>query len=191
MELFDKIKNFIAHLETKQFYRYSGIILGSLIVLMLTIIYYHYSSMKFWAKRINIINEEREEIRSILDKAQLVANQRAEVDSMLNESPDFKIDGYFTELVSKFGFAGNTKPTTSISFGDRDDMQYREVFLNAKFDTMTMKQLCELLDEIEQKDRIYIKELEIVKSKKIPDTIMVNLTIATLQRKPEQTEITE
>jgi ribosomal protein S17E len=65
------------------------------------------------------------------------------------------------------------------------------VLLNAKFDTMNMRQLCELLDAVEQNKRIYTKELEIIKSKKVPNTIDVNLTIATLQAKPETTEVAE
>lgn len=191
MKFFDDIKNYITSLEKKEFYKYSAIALGLFIVMTIGIMYYHYSRVHFWIKRIKLINEEREEIRKILDKDQLVLNQRAQVDEMLAQTPDYKLEGYFTELVAKFGFDGNKKPSTEVSFGDRNDPQYREVFLEAKFDSMTMQQLCELLDEIEQNKRIYTEKIEIKRSTKIPNTIMVNLTIATLQRKPEQTEIAE
>jgi len=188
MELFNKIKNFIAHLEQKEFYKYSGILLGVLLALVMAILYYNYSRVNFWKKQINKINDEREEIRTILEKDQQVLSQRAEVNTMLTEIPDFKIDGYFTTLVGKLGFIGAQKPTTEVRSSDREDPEYQEVLLTARFDTMNMKQLSELLDEIEQNGRIYTKDLEIIKSKKTPDAIMVNLTIATLQRKPENTE---
>ncbi|MDR3550043.1 MAG: hypothetical protein P4L31_01405 [Candidatus Babeliales bacterium] len=191
MELFNNIRNYITNLDQKEFYKITGIALGAVLVIMLGIMYYTHTRVSYWRKRINIINEERDEIRTILEKDQLVLSQRAQVNAMLTEKPDFKINGYFTDLVSSLGFAGNRTPTTSVSFGDRDDQEYREVLLNAKFDAMNMKQLCELLDAIEQYDRIYIKELEIIKSRKIADAITVNLTIATLQRKPEQTELAE
>lgn len=191
MNFFDNIKNYIAHLDKKEFYKYSGASLGILILMTIGIMYYHYNRVHFWIKRIKIINEEREEIRKILDADQLVLNQRAQVDAMLAETPDYKLEGYFTDLVAKHGFDGSKKPSTEVTFGERNDPQYREVFLEAKFDSMTMQQLCELLDEIEQNKRIYTEKIEIKKSTKIPNTIMVNLTIATLQRKPEQTEIAE
>jgi hypothetical protein len=110
------------------------------------------------------------------------------VNNILAENPDFKIDGFFTDLLSKTGLERNKKET-SISYADRGDKDYREVLLTAKFDTMNMRQLCELLNEIEQNNMVYTKELDIVKSKKIPNTIDVTLTIATLQKKPETTEI--
>lgn len=48
-----------------------------------------------------------------------------------------------------------------------------------------MKQLTELLYELEQKKRIYIKKLEIEKSKKTNNSIDVIITIATLLPKTE------
>lgn len=191
MELFNNIRNYITNLDQKEFYKITGIALGAVLVIMLGIMYYTHTRVSYWRKRINVINEERDEIRTILEKDQLVTGQRAQVNAMLTENPDFKIQGYFTDLVNKLGFTGNKAPTTSPSLGDRDDQEYREALLNAKFDAINMKQLCELLDELEHYDRIYIKELEIIKSKKVADAITVNLTIATLQRKPEQTELAE
>lgn len=191
MIFFSNIKNYISNLDQKDFYKNVGIALGIVVIIMLGIMYYTHTRVSYWRKRINIINQEREEIRIILEKDQLVLNQRAQVNAMLIEEPDFKIQGYFTNLVNKLGFIGNKAPSTSVSFGDRDDQEYREVLLNAKFEAMNMKQLTELLNELEQYDRIYIKELEIIKSRKIADAITVNLTIATLQRKPEQTELAE
>lgn len=191
MIFFSSIRNYISNLDQKDFYRNSAIALGVLFFLVIGIIYYTRTRVSYWRKRINIINEQRDEIRTILEKNQLVLSQRAQVDAMLTQVPDFKINGYFTDLVNGLGFIGNKAPTTSVSFGDRDDQEYREVLLNAKFDAMDMKQLTILLEKIEQYDRIYIKDLEIMKSKKAADAISVNLTIATLQRKPEQTELAE
>ena len=191
MEFIENIKRTIALWDEKEFYTYVGGFFLALVFIILGSLYYKHTGITFWRKRINSINEEREFIRNILNKEQRVSGQRAEVNAMLTETPDFKIDGFFTELMGKFGFEGNRKPTTSVSFADRGDPEYREVLLNAKFDALDMKRLCELLDELEQNKRIYTKELEIVKSKRNPSTIDVNLTIGTLQRKPEQTETTE
>lgn len=191
MKLFDPIKNFISTRDKKEFYYYLGGFLVGLLLVIIGITYYQSKRVEYWKKRINITNEYREEIRKIITKDQHVHNQRNEVDKMLDETPDFKIDGYFTDLITKFRLLEGHATQRSVTYADRGDSKYREVLLNAKFDTMNMRQLCELLDAIEQNKRIYTKELEIIKSKKIPNTIDVNLTIATLQAKPEITEVAE
>ena len=191
MNLFTPIKNFIASRDNNEFYYYLGGLLLGLMLIMTGIMYYQSSRVGYWRKRISGINDYREEIRKVINKDQHVKSQRDEVDKMLNETPDFKIDGYFTDLITKFKLIEVHATQRSVTYADRGDSKYREVLLNAKFDTMNMRQLCELLDAIEQNKRIYTKELEIVKSKKMPNTIDVNLTIATLQAKPEITEVAE
>ena len=52
---------------------------------------------------------------------------------------------------------------------------------------MTMKDLTELLKEVEQNKRVFAKELEIIASKKTANTIDVNFTIATLE--PQMQEL--
>lgn len=190
MKLFAPIKNFIAQRDKKEFYYYLIGFLFAILVLIIGLMYYQSSRVSYWRKRINGINEYREQVRQVINKDQHVLSQRAEVNKMLQENPDFKIDGYFIELLTQFRLTDN-KTQTSITYADRGDPEYREVLLNAKFDTMNMRQLCELLDAIEQNKRIYTKDLEIIKSKKIPNTIDVNITIATLQAKPEITEVAE
>lgn len=191
MNLFTSLKSFIATRDKNEFYYYLIGSLLSLLCIMAGIMYYQSSQVSYWRKRINNINEYREEIRKVISKDQHVLSQRAEVDKILNDTPDFKIDGYFTELITKLNLLNGHATQRSVTYADRGDPKYREVLLNAKFDTMNMRQLCELLDAIEKKDRIYTKDLEIIKSKKIPNTIDVNLTIATLQAKPETTEVAE
>ncbi|MCX5922787.1 MAG: hypothetical protein NTX86_05690 [Candidatus Dependentiae bacterium] len=190
MIILDKISTFIAQLEERKFYIYLGVVIGILVLIMSGIVFYRYNSMNYWKKRINHINEIREEISEIISKDQQVLSQRAEVNATLAEMPDFKIEGYFNELLKKLNLERN-KQTSATSPGEKSDSEYREVLLKAKFDTMTMQQLTELLNEIDQNKRIYTKELEITKSTKTPKTIDVNVTIATLQRKPEQTELVE
>lgn len=190
MNPLNNIKEFIVNLDQKNFFKYLLITFACICSLCLGIMYYFYNRVNYWKKQINTINMYREDIKQIVDRDELVLKQRAEVNRMLTEVPDFKIEGYFNDLTTRLGLNRNNI-VTSTSYADRGDAEYREVLLNAKFDSMNMKQLTELLNEIEKYNRIYIKEIEIIKSKKIQNTIEVNLTIATLQRKPETTELTE
>lgn len=188
MELLNKIRNYIIQIEENQFKKYLMGACGAIVLLLLGLMYLHYSRMTYWRKQINTINGYREIVKTIVDKDELVLRQRTEVNTILSENPDFKIDGYFTELLARLGLERNKKET-SITYADRGDTEYREVLLNAKFDAMNMRQLTELLNQIEQNNMVYTKELDISKSKKIPNTIDVTLTIATLQKKPETTEL--
>jgi septal ring factor EnvC (AmiA/AmiB activator) len=191
VKIFDALSNYLENLDQKNFNKYLLIYLGVLLTLSLASVYYYYNTIKYWKKQTNEINATRDEIKVIVDRDELVQKQREEVNALLSEMPDFKIGEYFNDLISKLGLTQNVVTNPSITYADRGDKEYREVLLTTQFDMMNMKQLTELLNEIEQNKRIYTKELEIIKSKKTPNTIEVNLTIATLQRKPETTGLVE
>lgn len=191
MKIFNTINEYIINLDEKRFYTYLASAIGVIIFLCIGLIYYYYSSINYWKKQINEINISRDEVKQIIDRDELVLKQREQVNKMLEEMPDFKIEGYFNDLIAKLGLTQNKVTSPNITYGDLGDKEYREVLLTTQFDNLNMKQLTELLNDIEQNNRIYTKELEITKSKKVPNTIEATLTIATLQRKPETTEVVE
>ena len=190
MEALDRLKSFIEGSEERDFYKYLIIALGVTTLLIGGIIVYYYSNVVGLKKKIKDINDFRVETKEILNKNALVEQQRNEVNDMLKEHRDFRIDQYFEEkLIPKLQLADKKKIYTTTQ-EDRDT-EYRERSLNAKFTDMDTKQVCELLNEIEQNTLIYTKELEITKSKKQPPTLEVNLTIATLELKTGPTEFVE
>lgn len=64
---------------------------------------------------------------------------------------------------------------------------YNQVKLEGSISDLDMKQLTELLNAIEQEERIYIEKLEIAKDSK-NKKIDVHLVIATYEPKQEQAE---
>ncbi len=182
MEMLEKIASFIENIETKKFYLYAGVIIGSIFLFSAVIVFYHYRQVNYFKSQIDEINDLREvDVRTILTRAQRVQQQRAEVDAMLAEDVNFKIGGYFKDLLTELNLLDKQEIETTSQI-ERED-NYRESILNTKFVDMNMKQLTELLSKIEQNRRIYSKELEITKSKKKPDALEVSITIATLQPK--------
>jgi len=187
MGLVEKIRLFIETIETKDFYKYITIFLIGITFISSLIVFQYYRNVSYWKGRIKIINELREnDVKVIREKAQHVQQQRAEVDAILAEDEDFKIGGYFKDLLTKLQLTDKeiAEETTQI---DRED-NYRESELNAKFEDMNMKQLAKLLQEIEQNKRIFTKKLEITKSKKKPGTVEAQIIIATLLPETELTE---
>lgn len=182
MELVNRLRLILEGLERKDFYKYLVMILMFFVVLMGLTIYWHYSSMSDLRTRLADVNDTREKkVRSVLKRMNNVKQQRGRVKDILAKEPNFKIAGYFDDLVTQQGLLENrTEENTSEVEMSNDNI---EISLRARFSGLTMKQLCELLDAVEKKERIYAKNLEITKSVKTPETIDVNLTIATLQPK--------
>ncbi len=186
MKLLDTIKNFFDHIDQDDFYKYTAIFLFSITLITGGILFQYYRTVTALVQQIEDINDQRGQVRIILGKLQQVQQQRDAVDRMLAEEQDFKIGGYFTDLINSLNLENklNTSTTRQI---DRED-EYRESTLQANFTNMSTQQLTELLSKLEQNKRIYTKDLEITKSKKRPNTIEVALTIGTLQLQKEQPE---
>lgn len=187
MTVIEKIRLFIEAIETRDFYKYISFFFFVVLLIAGGIEFQYYRKIKYWKGRINTINELREDdVRVIRERAQQVKKQRAEVDAILEEDEDFKIGGYFKSLLGRLQLIDKEIAEETVQI-DRED-NYRESELNAKFEGMNMKQLAELLQEIEQNKRIFNKKLEITRSKKNPGTIDVQISIATLLPKTDVTE---
>ncbi len=181
MTFFENLEARIAQLDKKSWYTYLAITGGILFALIGAILFYYFSVTSKWEQRIAAINETRSEVKRLLNRAERVQKERAEVTALLEEDPNFKIKAYVQELLEKIGIAGNVSaenvaPSTS-------DENYQIDVATYQLLGITMKQLTEFLDELESNKRIFIKELDISKSKKVPRTIDVGITIATMMPK--------
>lgn len=156
---------------------YAGIYVGVIFLLGSAIIYRYQSSINQLMKNIVDVNELREESRIILQKANQVRMQQEAVNTMLAQDPNFKIGDYFNKLVVRLSLV-DKKSLEETTQSDLDDA-YREVELTARFVDMNMKQVTELLQDIEQTKRVYIKRLDIQQSKK-NGFLEIEIVIATL-----------
>ena len=168
-------------LGMREFQRLAAIMLGIVALLTGVILFWQYRSVSSLVHKIDMVNEERDTIRTILEQAQLVGQEQARVNKILSENPNFKIGGYFKEIVTRLRLAGK-QVTESKSDAERDE-NYRERTLTASFNDMNMRELVELVDELGKNERIYTKELQINKSKRTPGTLEVTITIGTVMAK--------
>lgn len=186
MMLLESIKSFINKTDSKTFsYYVIGYIAGCTLLFIL-IVFYYYSSINSLQKKIKNLNTTREEeVLTILETASLVKQQRLMVEETLLKDTDFKIAGYFKNLLIQLNIK-DKEVAEETSTTDLEE-NYRKSELNAKFEDMTMQELTKLLQEIEQNSRIATDRIEITKSKKKPKTIEVSLAISTLLPKIEST----
>jgi hypothetical protein len=181
MNIFMRVLDQLQHSDSKIFKKYMFILLGIIIGLFSFITWRYYTGVAFYKKKISLLNGIREEARVIRENMVQVQTQRLRVYEMLKEESDFKIAGYFNSVLNTLNLF-DSKKTEETSQIDRED-NYRESELVASLTNMNMKQLAELLYELEQKKRIYIKKLDIEKSKKSKNQLDVTLIIATLLHK--------
>lgn len=186
MVFIEKIRAFFDSINSKRFYQYIAGYAAVCLILFCIILYYFYSTTHDLQRKIKRLNTTREEeVRTILESAQSIEQQRATVEAVLSQNLDFKIAGYFKDLLNKLNLKNKEiQEAESTTTTDRED-NYRETELNAKFEDMSMKDLTELLQALEKNPRISTKRLEITKSKKKPKTIEVLITITTLLPKME------
>jgi len=178
MKFLRSLQNKVLQFEQKEFYRNSGIFLGVICFLIFGIFYYYYSTIFSIKRDLKKINSRREEAQLILKKLQTVTKQKDEVDTLLDKEKNFKIQSYFDDTVKQLGLTSNQKRDADVS---EEALQkgYSEIKLVAQFKSITMEQLCKLLEALEQKPRIYVKELVITKARGA--SLDITLTIATLK----------
>lgn len=183
MEAIDKIKDFIENLEIKAFYKYLAITLSVIVLIVGIVVFNFYRKIHALDERIALINDQRTLAQRILTKDEQVKKQRIAVNAILAQNVDFIIGDYFNKILTKLQLIDKQKSSIEVSHIDHGD-GYTETILKAKLTDMNMRQLCDLLAEIEKTERVYPKELEIIKGKN--RTIDINLAIATLEPKEKQ-----
>lgn len=180
MNILEKIKELLDSLDIKDFYKYIGALLATIALILLFLIYRFYSNVWDIQKQLRLTNDQRGEVQTLLEKAARVKKQQKDVNAMLEADPNFKIAGYFQGILAQLGLT-NKEESNTVTTQERGEQEYNESILSAKFIDMTMREVSELLNVLEQNKRIYTKNLEIQKSRKSNRTIEVQLTIATLQ----------
>lgn len=183
MNAFNAFIAYIQQLNEKNFYTYSATLVGGVVVLSILILFgYYYRNAQYLLGQIENANEMRERVRELLIESTQVQKQKAEVNKMIEQDEDFNIVAYFRATLVKLGLDKKMLTNTNTRT-DRED-NYSEEELKAQLVDLNMKELTELLQELEHNKRIYAKDLDITKkSKKGPKTIEINITIATLIKK--------
>lgn len=182
MNFFETLQIRIARIEKKRWYQYLAAAAAIIFLLAGIIFYFYYSSISRWQARIEEINDSRAQARRLLAKAQMVQKDKEAVTRLLAEDPNFKIKAYIQDILEKVGMRSNVLSDKGLQVSATED-SYREEVVTYQLGGITMKQLTEFLNEIDNNPRIYVKELEISKSKRVPRTVDVDIKIATMMPK--------
>lgn len=178
MTLLEKTRGLISSFDSNEFYRNAAIFIGINVFLMLGIMWFYYSRTTSLQGSLKEIYKKEYEANGLLDRLKEVKKRSEAVNTLLEQDKTFKIKNFFDDTIKKLNLSTNQRGEAKVSEETVLKKRYTEVTIQAQLQRINTKQLCELLQAIEQKARIYTKELTIVKMKGA--TLAVTLTIATL-----------
>jgi len=188
-QIIQYIINFFWKLDNKTFNRLLMGAIATVILIFGILIYTQSKAIRRFKREMVSVNNDRMRTKEILEKNELLKKQQKRAEEILAQDKKFKLKEYIEDLVTQSKLMQNLKadPVTINELEHLRSQGYEEVRMEAELINLNMKQLVDLLHELEQNNRIDIKRLEITKSKKQP-TIDVQLTISTLQQKAEASE---
>ncbi len=180
MRLVEYIKNFLQDLDDQHFYMVLGVLLFSILLFSGMLIFNTVRSKHTAELQLEEINEQRRSVQILLGRYNQVQKQKASVNALLAREKGFKIFGYFTELLDELGLRRNLKQEPDEPKLESVGKDYTEYILTGVLGRLSMKQLTDLLQKIDNNELVYPKRLEITKADGMPPAIDVTISIATL-----------
>ena len=127
MVILDKIRTFFDNIETKTFYYYIAGYLSLCFVLLGVFVFYYYKNANDLQRRIKKLNTTRADtIKTILESAESIEQQRSAVEAVLSQNPDFKIAGYFKDLLKKLNLLNKELQEAETTTTTEREDNYRE-----------------------------------------------------------------
>ncbi len=181
MKLFQSVQQAVQELDAKSFRNYVIAFFVLLTLIMSFMLYRYYSALGSLNQNMNTINNQREQIKEIAIRYNFVQKQQDAVETLLKQDPKFKIIQYFGSVLEQHGLTQANLARSPEASPTPLDTDHTEVTLVANLVGLNMKTIAELLDTLERKERIYTKDIEIIKPMPNARTVNLNLTIATLE----------
>ena len=179
MNILQSIHASIVNVSSSDFFKTTGIAGLLLVASFSGGFYYYFSTIHSLKTKVQKLNKQRSDVKQILETFEKTNKNKKEIDALLAEEKEFKIKNFFDTITKQVNLDtaqnSNAETTEEIVL----PKQYSELKLIGSFKNITTQQLCNLLSALEQKKRIYTKDLTIIKTKNA--TLDVTLTIATLK----------
>ncbi len=180
------LMNVLWQLDEKQQRRVLAIIVGGLVLFFGGLMYLQVRSLGKLRREMIAINADRVKIRDLLSRNEFLKQEQQRGQAIIDQDKHFKLSEYIETLVAHLGIKNNLKsyPVTINDLEQLQSLGYQEVKMDAEFVDLNMQQLVRLLQELEQNNRIDIKMVDLVRSKK-DNALDVTIALSTLQHKAE------
>jgi HJR/Mrr/RecB family endonuclease len=164
--------------DVQDIYKYILIYIGIVAVIFFALGYRHYSAVSTSTRNMKKLNKERIQTEQILTDYQELEYDKGQFQDILDKTRDFRIIEAYNQIIKKLNLQDSVTSEPE-PVQDKVD-NYTEQKLAINLNSISTKQLVELLDEVQKYERLYTKELTITHKPK-DQAIDVVLIIATLE----------
>lgn len=158
MEALVKLIMFIQQLEKKDFNRYIGITLGSVILLTATIMYSVHCKCQDLIDNMKRTEILAQKVSTILTTYEKMKAEENRYQNLIEKNKDFTLSASFEQLCREQNI--NPEPGW-VSRNESINEKFDELSLPATFKGITTEKLVAFLDALDKKELIYVKEIKI------------------------------
>lgn len=137
----------------------------------------HFNLLHDIQEKSKLLNKARQNIQVVLTEYDNLKNKKNEVDQILLKDKNFYLVKYYQDTMAALSIMNKTCSPLVVQTGPAG---YDEESLQIGFNQITMKQLCEFLENVQKNHRVFVKNLDITKGP-VPKRINASLTIATFK----------
>lgn len=178
----DTLKNFalkIKKADESEQYKYLGIFLGSVLLVLAVIIFFTNRSINSYRDLIKKTLTQRIETQQLLSDFKVVKQQQEQVNEILTRNKNFRPIQAYQEVIAKLNLEKFQAEKPVQSQGNTIDNK-TELELKVSLASVNMKQLTDLLYSLSQVEQMYPKILTVKKNPNT-QTVDVDLIMATLE----------
>lgn len=183
MNFITKMLQDIYQLSNKIFIQIIIIIIFLIILISGFFIYRFYSKKHTLISDVKKIYELKNKTGQLIEEKKSIEKEKDNIIQIINEDINFKPIQFFDNVLEELRLK-NYLDTQKVSLKNIENSEYEEVNLDVYLKSLNTKQMVELIKAIENNKRVYIKNLNIIKTPKIAN-IDISMTITTLQSKSD------
>ena len=176
MSLLFKMRAFISELDRGEFRKFIVIYLAIFLVCVGFLFFYYTSSESTIKKQIKDLNESRGKVQKILSDYQKVFLQKEAIAQLFSEDKNFYLQQFVQGALKTAQITNNVVGTVS----SQQVSGYTEESVSIQTTGINTQQLCQLLQNIEQASRVFVKHVTINREEKAT-TISASMVVATFK----------
>lgn len=187
MASLESVRDYLRGLNQKEIMRILMAYVIGFMFLIGFLLYRHFNAIVDVEQKTKLLNKARQDVQVILTEYATIKNKKNEVDILLSKDKNFYLIKYCQDTLSGLKLT-NQSPLSLVS--QTWPNGYTEESVQINLSQITMKQVCELLQSLQTTPRVFIKNLDIVKSN-VEKKINVNMSVATLKPVIDKTSSTK
>ncbi|MBU4269567.1 hypothetical protein KJ644_01555 [Candidatus Dependentiae bacterium] len=158
MKIINNLTNYIEKMSKKEFDKNLKLFIGLIFFLVIGLSYFFYTENSDLITRIRDINKLKIKIQNIETRYKKIQMEEDRLQKLLEEDKDFNLRKFFEEFCSQQNISPEPNWDTQETVASD---KFDEIKISAIFKNQTMQKLVEIIEELNKKGIVYLKELKI------------------------------